>query len=438
MRLILTIFILPILLISCKNEGKKTVDNSSHQTEKLNKKIDEYFSALNKIGKFNGVVFASKNDTIIIHKAYNLNQDKNSTTYVTKESQFDIHSVSKLMAHYLIEKFELEGKIEKSESIKKYIPDFPKGDKITIEMLLNHTSGLPRNFEYVDGDEINLTSSQIIEYAKKQELLFESGTDTQYSNVGYEVVYFIIQEISKKTFAQCLSDELLQPLGMENSGAHFYVKEKSITNLAKNHEKDDSTIVQVDNILSNELKTARIYSTADDLNKFLNHIKKEPYASLLKNEAGVIEKSGGSDGIRVEIYTNLENNYNFIFLANFEEVPFQKTVTDFSKILEGKSYEIPKELNRQPIDLASEKMEKYIGVYSFSDMNNLELTFKVENGNLVVYQDGELIATLKAESENTFFDDPKEPESFEFIDNENGSFNVMMGWKGVKLNGIKK
>ena len=71
-------------------------------------------------------------------------------------------------------------------------------------------------------------------------------------------------------------------------------------------------------------------------------------------------------------------------------------------------------------------------------MGNLELTFKVENENLAVYQDGEQIATLKAESENTFFDDPKEPESFEFVNNENGSFNVQMGWKGVKLKGIKK
>ena len=438
MRQILTILLLLILLISCKNEGKKTEGNSSHQTEILNKKVDEYFSALNKIGKFNGVVFAFKNDTIIIHKADNLNQDKNSTTYVTKESQFDIHSVSKLMAHYLIEKFEIDGKIEKSESIKKFIPDFPNGDKITIEMLLNHTSGLPRSLESVKEDEINLSSEQIIEYAKKQKLLFEPGTEKQYSNVAYELVYFVIQEVSNKTFAQCLADEVFQPLGMKNSGAHFYLKENNLKKLAKNHEKDDGQIMQVDNVLSDELKTARIFSTASDLNEFLNHIKNEPFASLLQNESSVIEKSGGSDGIRVEIYTNLEYNYNFIFLANYEEVPFQKTVEDFSKILENQPYDVPKELNRNSIKLSLDILKRYVGTYSFADMGNLELTFKVENENLVVYQDGEQIATLKAESENTFFDDPKESESFEFVDNENGSFNVQMGWKGVKLKGIKK
>ena len=424
--------------MSCKNEGKKIEVDSSNQTEKLNKKVDEYFSALNKIGKFNGVVFASKNDTIIINKAYNLNQDKSRTTYVTTESQFDIHSVSKLMAHYLIEKFEIEEKIEKSESIKKYIPDFPNGDKIAIEMLLNHTSGLPRSLERVKEDEINLSSEQIIEYAKKQKLLFEPGTEKQYSNVAYELVYFVIEKVTNKTFAQCLADEVFQPLGMKNSGAHFYLKEKNLKNLAKNHEKDDTVIVQVNNILLDELKTARIFSTPSDLNKFLNHIKNEPYASLLQNKSDVIEKSGGSDGIRVEIYTNLEHNYNFIFLANYEEVPFQKTVEDFAKILENKPYEVPNELNRQSIELSNKILNKYIGTYSFADMGNLELTFKVENENLIVYQDGEQIATLKAESENTFFDDPKEPESFEFVDNKSGSFNVLMGWKGVKLKGIKK
>ncbi|WP_378173231.1 serine hydrolase domain-containing protein [Aquimarina sp. SS2-1] len=305
-------------------------------------------------------------------------------------------------------------------------------------MLLNHTSGLPRRFENIQGDAINLTSAEIIEYTKKQHLLFEPGTDKQYSNIAYELVYFIIQEISDKTFVQCLLDEVFLPLQMENSGAHFHLKENRLKNLAKNHEKDNNTIVQVDNVLPDELQTARIFSTASDLNKFLNHIKKEPYASLLKNKFNIIEKSGGSDGIRVEIYTHLDYHYNFIFLANYEEIPFQKTVEDFAKILENKPYQIPKELNRKSIELYDDILKKYVGTYTFADMGNLQLTFDIEQNNLVVYQNGELIAILNAESESTFFEDPKEPESFEFIDNKSGSFNVFMGWKGVKLKGIKK
>lgn len=438
MRHFLLILLASVILVSCKSENEKTENTISNQTKKLNKKIDEYFSTLNKLEKFNGVVFASKNDTLIVNKAYNLNQDKNSTTYITTESQFDIHSVSKLMAHYLIEKFEREGKIKKSQSIDTYISNFPDGDKITINMLLNHTSGLPRSFEKTEDDFITLSSEEIIHLAKKQSLIFEPGTDVQYSNVAYEIVYFIIQKISAKSFAQCLNDEVFEPLEMLGSGAHFYHKNKNLNRLAKNHIKKDSMIVQVDNILPSEFKTARIYSTAKDLNKFLNHIKREPFASLLKDKNGVIEKSGGNDGIRVEIYTNLNFNYNFIFLSNYEEVPFQKTLEDFVKIMENKPYQVPQEVNRKSIDLSTDILEKYVGIYSFTDLNNLELTVKIVDGDLVLYQNKDSIATLKAESEKVFFENPKEAESFEFIEDDKGSYNVLMDFKGVILKGIKK
>jgi len=431
------IFIIIASLFSCKENNKTTKIDLSTNT-KSKEKIDEYFSALSNIGKFNGVIYVTENNKEIISKAYNLNLNQESTTYVTTESQFDIHSVSKLMASYLIEKFELEGKVKKTQTINDFISDFPNGNKITIDMLLNHTSGLPRSIDDVEGDEIGLTSTQIIEYAKKQNLLFEPGTDAQYSNVGYQIIYYIIADISKKSFAQCLTDELFKPLEMESSGAHFYTEKNNIKNLAKNHEKKDKLIVQVDNILNDETKTARIFSTANDLNKFLNHIKKEPYSSLLKDNDNVIEKNGGSDGIRVQIYTNLDYNYNFVLLTNYEEIPFQRTIGDFTKILEDKPYEIPKVLNRKSIDLPTDKMKTYVGTYFFADMNNLELTFKVVNDNFVVFQDGELIATLKAETKNIFYDDPKEPESFEFINSENGNFDVLMGWKGIKLKGVKK
>jgi len=436
MKQTLLIFIIIASLFSCK-ENNKTAETDLPMNTKLKEKIDEYFSALNNIGTFNGVIYVAENNKDIISKAYNLNLNPKSTTYVTTESQFDVHSISKLMAHYLIEKFELEGKIKKTQTINDFISDFPNGNIITVNMLLNHTSGLPRTFENVEGNEIELTFEKIIEYSKKQELLFEPGTESQYSNVGYQIIYYIIADISQKSFAQCLTDEVFKPLEMGNSGAHFYTIEKNIKNLAKNHENKDTLIVQVDNVMNDELKTARVFSTTKDLNIFLNHIKREPYASLLKNKNNIIEKNGGSDGIRTQIYTNLDFNYNFILLTNYDKIPFEKTIEDFTKILEDKPYEIPKELNRESIDLPIDKMELYIGVYSFPDMN-IDLNFKIEKGNLVAYQDGEFAATFKAETENTFYADPKESESFEFIKNGNGNFYVLMGWNGIKLKGVKK
>lgn len=430
------LFVMLISLISCKQNSKETTQNKPSSDKNLTKKLDEYFTALSNLEKFNGVIYVTKNNQVLINKAYNLN--KTSTTYVSTNSQFDIHSVSKLMACYLIEKFEIEGKLKKSQTLNIFIPDFPKGNKITIEMLLQHKSGLPRYLKGVKENRIQLSLSEIIDYAKKQEFLFEPGADTQYSNIGYNLVYYIIGQVSGKSFAQCLTDDLFKPLQMEHSGAHFYTQKKNLINLAQNHIKEHDSIVRIPNILDEETKTARIFSTATDLNKFLNCVNKEPYASLLKKENNVIEKSGGSDGVRAEVYTNLDYNYNFVLLTNYEEIPFQKTVMDLAKILEGKPYEIPKAINRIAVPITKDLLKKYVGKYTFPDMNNLNLIFKIKNDELVVYQDGEQIAILKAENESTFFDDPKEAESFEFVSNNRNSYNVIMGWKGVKLKGIRE
>jgi len=428
-------FLLVFLLSDCQKNGAEFSKNNSNE---LQTNLDEYFTTLNEIGKFNGVIYAYKDGNEVLQKAYNINPNPTSSTFVSTKSQFDIHSISKLMAHYLLLNMEEKGLVKFDQMIHNFFPDFPNGDKISIEMLLNHTAGFSRSMEGVIGNEIDLSAEEILELAKQQNLIFEPGTSTQYSNVGFQIIYAIISIIYDKPFAQCLVDELFVPLQMNDSGAHFYTDKNNLKNLANNHEKDGNDIIQIDNVLEDELKTARFFSTASDLTLFINQISKEPYASLLKDKNNVIQKDGGSDGIRTQIYTNLEHNYSFILLTNYDAIPFMKTIEDFPKIMEGKTYEIPKEIHRKAITISNDTLEKYNGIYVFSDMNNLELTVKATNGALSIFQDKELVASLLAETENIFFENPKEAESFEFIKNQNASYDVLMGWKGVVLKGIKK
>ena len=133
------LILLTLVFISCKSEKKGEQAILKSKTE-VGEQIDEYFKALKKLGKFNGVVYAVKDDGEILHKAYNLNQDRTSTTFVTPNSQFDIHSVSKLMAHYIIEKFEIERKLKKSQPINEFIDNFPNLDGLSFSFPISTTS----------------------------------------------------------------------------------------------------------------------------------------------------------------------------------------------------------------------------------------------------------------------------------------------------------
>ncbi len=429
-------FLLLTCTIAC--EEQKQQPSTLIETNATAINLNNYLTALTKLKKFNGVLFAVSNDSLLIHKAFNLSNQTDSSIFVTPQSQFDIHSVSKLMVNYLFTKLDVEKQLSKYQTIDTFYPNFPNGDKITIDMLLQHSSGLPRKLIGFKGNELDLTTKEIIELTQQQLLLFEPGSDKQYSNIGYEILHDILANHYKKPFAQCIMDEIFKPLNMNNSGAHFYIKEERLKNLARNHVLKDSILVAIPNVLEDEFKTSRIFSTAEDLNQFLTHIKQEPYVTMLKNDDGIIAKNGGSDGIRTQVYTNINQNFNFVFLANYDEIPFQKTIQDLIKILNHQSVEIPKELNRKAIPVDIDTLKKYVGAYSFADFGNLVLEVAIENNQLVVFQDDEKIATLQAETPTVFFEDPKVPESFEFKLNEQGTYDAWMGWKGISLEGKRR
>lgn len=426
------IVLMVFLSMSCLEDRKRAVQLSS-KMEAVKDSVDTYFSKLTELKKFNGVVLVYKNDTLLLNKAYNLN-DKGAT-YITTRSQFDIHSVSKLMTYYLLAKLENEGELSIDQTLNNYFDDFPKGKEITLEMLLKHTSGLPRELVGFEGEEYDLTSSEIIELAKKQSLLFAPGTNVQYSNVGYELLYGIVSRAYGKPFAQCVVDEIFEPLQMDSSGAHFFVKENRVKNMAQNHVLKEGKIVQVDNIQHDEFRTARLFSTANDLKKFIDHVKQEPYASFLKDGNGVIAKDGGSKGIRAQVYTDLQNNFDFVLLANYDGIPFFDTIDDMVKLMMSQPVEYPKEINRNSIVVKKEVLQQYEGSYTFADFDGLVLEVRLVDGQLAIFQEGDKVGGLQAETPTVFFENPKEAESFEFIKNESGSFDALMGWKGIVVEG---
>ena len=424
------------LLLSCK-EPQKTPELSQELTD-IHNHLDNYFTALTTLGKFNGVLLAYKNDTLVLEKAYNMHSNPEHSAYVTINNQFDIHSVSKLMAHYLIIKLASENRLSKDQTIDHFYPDFPNGYKITIDMLLHHRSGLPRELQDFEGSEFDLSSNDIVSLAKKQNLLFEPGTDAQYSNVGYEIVYNIISKLYKKPFTQCLTDHVFTPLHMNNSGAHFFTNKNQPENLAKNHVLKDSVMTKVPNILTDEFKTARVFSTLSDLHLFLNEISHQPYQSELKDSKDIIAKDGGSKGIRAQVYKDFKHHFSYVLLANYDNMPFFKTIENLAKMLQSEPVALPKPIHRKAITLEKAVLERYVGTYEFEDFDGLLLRVAVEGDHLIIFQEDEKIGTLKPESETVFFENPKDAESFEFVKNDSGTYDALMGWKGISVPGKRQ
>lgn len=142
---------------------------------------------------------------------------------INRDSIFDIASVSKQFTAFSILILEKRGQLELDGLLSDYIPDAGVFKKdITIQNLIYHTSGLPCLFDIAEKKGVDYFSAfsakEIIDGVfENGHLSFTPGTKHEYSNTGYIFLAQVVQNISGKSFADFVKQEIFTPLGMSNS-----------------------------------------------------------------------------------------------------------------------------------------------------------------------------------------------------------------------------
>jgi len=159
-------------------------------------------------------------------------QDIEGRKPMTKDSIFQIMSMTKPMVAVGIMMLVDEGNLALTDTVEKHLPEFRGqmlrvGDvlkkpsrPITIRDLLTHTSGLIGNpppglaglYQKMDK-----TLEQAVLVYSQQPLLFEPGTEWLYSNPGVATLGRILEVVSGQPFERFLAERLWQPLGMKDT-----------------------------------------------------------------------------------------------------------------------------------------------------------------------------------------------------------------------------
>jgi CubicO group peptidase (beta-lactamase class C family) len=186
----------------------------------------------------------------------------------TKETVFEIGSVSKQMTAAAIMLLIEEGKINPDEKISKYLPNTPDAWKnVSVRNLLTHTSGI-KSYTGLSGFELTkrLNRDEFIKTLGVQPLEFETGSRYLYSNSGYNLLGFIIETISGKSYWNFMRERIFKPLGM-NATADRDPK-YIIANRATGYEWENNALVGRDYDLTDVFSAGAIVSTVEDLAKW--------------------------------------------------------------------------------------------------------------------------------------------------------------------------
>jgi CubicO group peptidase (beta-lactamase class C family) len=148
------------------------------------------------------------------------------TVPATPRTIYSICSISKLFTSIAVMQLRDAGKLRLDDPVSKHLPWFtiersaPDGPEITIEGLLTHASGLPResDYPYWTGPEFPFpTREQIIERISKQRTLYPAETYFQYSNLGLTLAGEVVAAASGMPYAEYVRRNILDPLGLSST-----------------------------------------------------------------------------------------------------------------------------------------------------------------------------------------------------------------------------
>lgn len=388
---------------------QQSPDTSSSKT--LTKKLDDYIFSVVKAQRFNGTVLIAQKGKILLQKSYGW---KNYETKTPNDTNciFQIASLTKTFTSAIILKLQESGKLSVKDKVDKYLPDFPNGNKITIENLLTHTSGIG-NIDIEETDTVTWTPmnrAEILNVFQNEPLSCKPGTEFTYRNSGYFLLGLIIEKVTGMTYQKAVRKMIFEPLQMTHSGFDFInlndtLKATGYTILTQ----EKQTIAHlIDSTVT--FASGDIYSTTSDLYKWAKAIARKQILSKnswkqtftpfpLKEKYGYgwftgsindkkcVWHGGALFGFASNLTYFPDENVTIILLNNVLNESNQQVlpVNQLSAIIFNKPYTLFKE--KIEIKINDEDLNKFTGTYSLSTTPSATMVITIENGKLMLVVD---------------------------------------------------
>ena len=129
--------------------------------------------------------------------------DIDTKTPLAADDLFRIGSITKTFVAVSVLQMVEEGKVALADPLSTWYPAYPRSEKITIRMLLSHTSGIPDYLESTQVDPAKTyTPDEIIGLTLTMPPYFEPGADWAYSNTDYIFLGAIAEKLESKKIAR--------------------------------------------------------------------------------------------------------------------------------------------------------------------------------------------------------------------------------------------
>ncbi len=394
-----------LTLVACSQERVNTDFDKD--------KMDRLFSVIEENEKGMGSISIFTDGKAVYENAFgyaNVAQEMSATL----KTKYRIGSISKTFTASIIMQLVQEGDLQMDTKLSEFFPEVKNSDKITMEQLLRHRSGI---FNFTNADDYQ---SYMEQPATREELLhkivingsvFEPGEKAEYSNSNYVLLSLIAEKIGGEDFGALVKQRICLPCELNDTYYGTEISEER--NEAKSYSKNRKWELATETDMSIPMGAGAIVSNPNDLNQFLNCLFTNKLVSevtldeMMHLEEGfgigmfqvpfydkrAYGHNGGIDGFQSNAYYFPEEKVSISYTANGVVMATNDIMIGALSIYFGKEYSLPE--FTPSLELASADLDQYLGVYS-SPTFPLKITI-TKNGNALIGQaTGQPSFTLEA------------------------------------------
>jgi D-alanyl-D-alanine carboxypeptidase len=388
--------------------------------------VNDMLEKTYKVDEPGAAVIVVRDGKVVLRKGYG-RANMELGVPIEPDMVFRIGSITKQFTAVAILMLAEQEKLSLDDDITKFLPDYPtKGQKITIEHLLTHTSGIKSYTslpEWTVQWRKDIPITELIGIFKDKPMDFAPGERWAYNNSAYVLLGAIIEKVSGQSYGDFVEKNIFAPLGMKHS---FYDNtERIIPRRAAGYSKGKDGFFTNAAYLSMSQPHAAgsLVSTVDDLaiwdaslyteklvkqasltrawtSEKLNNSKPTNYGfgwSISTYEGHpVIEHSGGINGFASYALRMPKDRVFVAILTNRDFESPGKYALKIAGLAIGKPYVEPTAISLPPGTL-----DKYAGVYQLGDAD--EAIVRSEGGKLFISLQGRGKTEFTPMSETGFF-----------------------------------
>lgn len=383
--------------------------------EKLGNYLDSLYLHHKVMGSF---AFADKNNAKFV-KVVGLS-DVEHQQNSNMNTQYRIGSISKTFTAVLVMKAVEEKKISLDHKLSEFYPEIPNAQKITIEQLLQHRSGIhnltdePDYLQYYTKPQ---KPADLVGIIKKYASDFEPGLKFEYSNSNYILLGLILEKIYKTSYAELISAKITRPLKLtltqvggaidpskNQAESYEYIEGR----YRKMPETDMSIPGGAGNMVSTPvellefimgLEQGKIIKKAS-LDKMKSFKDNYGYGliRLTYDQSSGFGHNGGIDGFRSAVYYFPDLKIAASYVVNQSSIDTDELFDKMMSAATGKDFTIP---SFAVIQIPETELQKLTGTYA-SPSVPLKINIFIQNKVLMAQATGQRAFPLDATSETSF------------------------------------